>query len=111
MNTVTFTFLLRRQTFLNRSINREGFNGEPIVVRYFYIEGIFDGLPEIILADSHDAIQLVGLVLTSMLILVVIKGVFTFCNDYLMSRVGHKLVCPSSQRIVHEDTFCSFRCA
>ncbi len=72
-------------------INREGFNGEPIVVRYFYTEGIFDGLPEIILADSHDAIQLVGLVLTSILILVVIKGVFTFCNDYLMSRVGHRL--------------------
>lgn len=83
--------ILAETTDLLILINREGFNGEPIVVRYFYNEGIFDGLPEIILADSHDAIQLVGLVLTSILILVVIKGVFTFCNDYLMSRVGHRL--------------------
>ena len=66
--------------------------GEPVVVRYFYFEGFFDGIPEIVLADRRDALQLVGLVLTSILILVIIKGVFTFCNDYLMSRVGHKLV-------------------
>ena len=83
--------ILAETTDILIRVSTEGFNGEPIVVRYFYIEGIFDGLPEIILANSHDAIQLVGLVLTSMLILVVIKGVFTFCNDYLMSRVGHRL--------------------
>ena len=83
--------ILAETTDLLVLISTKGFNGEPIVVRYFYIEGFFHGLPEIVLEDSHDAIQLVGLVLTSILTLVVIKGVFTFCNDYLMSRVGHRM--------------------
>lgn len=83
--------ILAETTDLLVFISTKGFNGEPIVVRYFNIEGFFHGLPEIVLEDSHDAIQLVGLVLTSILTLVVIKGVFTFCNDYLMSRVGHRM--------------------
>ena len=83
--------ILAETTDLLILIYTEGFKEQPIVVRPFYVEGIFDGLPEIILVDSHDAIQLVGFVITGILILVAIKGVFTFCNDYLMSRVGHKL--------------------
>lgn len=83
--------ILAETTDLLVLIKTKGFNGEPIVVRYFYFEGFFGGIPKIVLVDSRDALQLVGLVLTSILILVVIKGVFTFGNDYLMSRVGHKL--------------------
>ena len=83
--------ILAETTDLLVLIKTKGFSGEPIVVRYFYFEGFFGGIPEIVLVDSRDALKLVGLVLTSILILVVIKGVFTFCNDYLMSRVGHKL--------------------
>ncbi|MDE0300279.1 MAG: ABC transporter ATP-binding protein [Candidatus Poribacteria bacterium] len=83
--------ILAETTDLLVLITTEGFDAEPIVVRYFYVEGFFDGIPEIVLVDSGDALQLVGLVITSILILVVVKGVFTFCNDYLMSRVGHRL--------------------
>ena len=83
--------ILAETTDLLVLISTNGLNGESIVVRYFFVEGFFGGLPEIVLEDSHDAIQLVGLVLASILTLVVIKGVFTFCNDYLMSRVGHRM--------------------
>jgi subfamily B ATP-binding cassette protein MsbA len=86
-----YIHILAETTDLLILIRTKGFDGEPVVVRYFYIEGFFGGLPEIALVDRRDAFQLVGLVLTSILMLVVIKGVFTFCNDYLMSRVGHKL--------------------
>ena len=81
-----YIHILAETTDLLILIRTKGFDGEPVVVRYF-----FGGLPEIALVDRRDAFQLVGLVLTSILMLVVIKGVFTFCNDYLMSRVGHKL--------------------
>lgn len=66
--------------------------GEPVVIRYFQIEGFFDGIAEITLVDSSDALRLVSLLIASILILVLIKGVFTFCNDFLMSRVGHRLL-------------------
>ena len=77
---------------LLESIKTEDSGGEPVVVRYFQIEGFFDGLAEITLANERDALQLVSLIIGSILILVFIKGVFTFCNDFLMSRVGHKLL-------------------
>ena len=60
-------------------------------VRYFYFEDVFDGI-EIPLAAGGGAITLIGWVLASILTLVLIKGVFTYCNDYLMTRVGYQLI-------------------
>ena len=63
----------------------------PIKVRYFYVKDVFEGI-EIPLPDSGAAITLVGWVITGIFALVLIKGIFTYCNDYLMARVGNKLI-------------------
>ena len=63
----------------------------PINVRYFHFKNVFEGI-EIPLPDTDAVITLVGWVLAGMLTLVVIKGTFTYCNDYLMARVGNKLI-------------------
>lgn len=63
----------------------------PINVRYFYVKDVFKGI-EIPVPDAGAAITLVGWVLAGIFILVVIKGAFTYCNDYLMARVGNKLI-------------------
>ena len=51
----------------------------------------FDGL-EITITDANDAFTLIGWVLGIILTLVMVKGGFTYCNDYLMARVGYQLI-------------------
>lgn len=63
----------------------------PIHVRYFYVKDVFEGI-EIPLPDADAAITLVVWVLGGIFTLVIIKGAFTYCNDYLMARVGNKLI-------------------
>ena len=87
-----YIHILAETTDILKEIDTQDRRGEPVVVRYFYIEGLFDGIGGIVLAGKRDALRLVGLVIASTLILVVIKGISTFCNDFLMSRVGHKLI-------------------
>ncbi len=80
-----------------------------ISVRYFYIEGLFDGFNRKFLVEKkHDAIWLVGGVVASVLILVVIKGIFTYCNDYLMARVGHKLIVRVRNELYERIVFAPF---
>ena len=87
-----YIHILAETTDILKEIDTHDRREEPVVVRYFYIEGLFDGIGGIVLAGKRDALRLVGLVIASTLILVVIKGISTFCNDFLMSRVGHKLI-------------------
>jgi subfamily B ATP-binding cassette protein MsbA len=61
------------------------------VVRYFHVKGVFKGI-EIAIPDAKAALKLIGWVVAGILGLVFIKGVFTYSNDYLMARVGHKLI-------------------
>ena len=66
---------------------------EPVRVRYFQREvGLlaFDGF-EISLLNPSDALKVFLWLLGGMLVLIFIKGVFAYCNDYIMARVGHKL--------------------
>ena len=65
---------------------------EPVSIRYFRIKGMFafEGF-EISLADANDALKVFLWLLCGMLILIFIKGIFAYCNDYVMARVGHKL--------------------
>jgi subfamily B ATP-binding cassette protein MsbA len=72
-------------------IETHRFENGAIPVRYFYFEGVFDGI-EIAITDARTAFKLVGWVLSGILILVLIKGVFTYGNDCLMARVGHQLI-------------------
>ena len=72
-------------------IETDRFETGAVHVQYFYIEDVFDGFT-VSLADAGGALQLVSWVLVGILMLVLIKGSFTYCNDYLMARVGHKLV-------------------
>jgi subfamily B ATP-binding cassette protein MsbA len=44
------------------------------------------------LADTKAALRLISLILSIILALVVAKGILTFGNTYLMSRVGQKLI-------------------
>ena len=68
---------------------------EPVTVRYFQREGgsgvfAFDGF-QVVLANTNDALGYFLWLLGGVLILVFIKGVFVYGNDYVMARVGHKL--------------------
>ena len=72
-------------------IATQRFEDGPIQVRYFHLEKVLDGL-EITITDASDAFKLIGWVLVVILTLVVVKGGFTYCNDYLMARVGYQLI-------------------
>ena len=68
---------------------------EPVSIRYFRHEGSveifsFDGF-EITLTSAGDALKAFLWLIGGMLILVFIKGLFYYGNDYVMARVGHKL--------------------
>ena len=72
-------------------ITTQRFEDGPIEVQYFHLEKVLDGVT-ITIADASDAFKLIGWVLAGILTLVVVKGTFTYCNDYLMARVGHQLI-------------------
>ena len=89
--------LLAIRLLFNDTINALGIVSgntftEPVSIRYFRIEGMFafEGF-EISLADANDALKAFLWLLCGMLILIFIKGIFAYCNDYVMARVGHKL--------------------
>ena len=66
---------------------------EPVSIHYFQREvGMitFDGF-EVSLANAGDALKAFMGLLGGMLVLIFIKGIFVYCNDYVMARVGHKL--------------------
>ena len=66
---------------------------EPVSIHYFQREvGMItlDGF-EVSLANAGDALKAFMWLLGGMLVLIFIKGIFVYCNDYVMARVGHKL--------------------
>lgn len=65
---------------------------EPVAIRYFHIEGIFnfEGF-EIVLPDAGAALRAILWLLGGFLVLGALKGIFVYGNDYLMARVGHKV--------------------
>ena len=68
---------------------------EPVSIHYLRHEGdieifTFDGF-EITLTSANDALKAFLWLVGGMLILVCVKGIFTYCNDYVMARVGHRL--------------------
>lgn len=65
---------------------------EPVVIRYFQIESIFhfEGF-EIVLPDAGAALRAILWLLGGFFVLVVLKGIFFYGNDYLMARVGHQV--------------------
>lgn len=72
-------------------IANQRFEDGPIQVRYFHLDKVLDGV-EITIRDASDAFKLIGWVLGGLLALVVVKGGFTYSNDYLMARVGYQLI-------------------
>ena len=69
----------------------QDFDDGPVHVQYFHFERVLDGIT-ITITDASDTFKLIGWILASILTLVVVKGGFTYCNDYLMARVGYQLV-------------------
>ena len=65
---------------------------EAVSITYFQRKGIFafEGF-EMSLLDAREALHAVLWLLAALLVLVFIKGVFVYGNDYLMARVSHKL--------------------
>lgn len=65
---------------------------EPVTIRYFQIDGIFsfEGF-EIALPDLDAALRAIFWLLGAFLVLVALKGVFAYGNDYLMARVAHQV--------------------
>ena len=72
-------------------IATQRFEDGPIQIQYFHLESVLDGV-EITITDASDAFKFIGWVLAVILTLVVIKGGFTYGNDYLMTRVGYQLI-------------------
>ena len=62
-----------------------------ITVSYFKFKEYFTGLKYTIKTES-DALRLVFILIAGIFILVVVKGIFSYGNVYLMSRVGYKVV-------------------
>ena len=65
---------------------------EPVAIRYFQIEGIFhfEGF-EIVLPDAGAALRAILWLWGGFLVLIALKGIFVYGNDFLMARVGHKV--------------------
>ena len=68
---------------------------EPVSIHYLRHERsveifAFDGF-EITLTSAGDALRAFLWLVGGMLILVFVKGIFTYGNDYVMARVGHRL--------------------
>ena len=90
--------LVAIQILLNDTINALGIVSgstfeEPVSIHYFQRESsmiTFDGF-EISLTNASDALKAFLWLLGGMLVLIFIKGIFVYCNDYVMARVGHKL--------------------
>ncbi len=90
--------LVALQILFNDTINALGVVSgstfeQPVSIRYFQREEgmiAFDGF-EILLTNANDALKAFLWLLGGMLVLIFIKGVFAYCNDYVMARVGHKL--------------------
>ena len=104
-----YIHILAETTDILKQIERKDRGGEPVVARFFYVEGRFDGIGGFALVEKRDALRLVGLVIVSTLILVVIKGVSTFCNDFLMARVGHKLIVRVRNELYEKIVFAPLR--
>ena len=62
---------------------------QPIPIRYFYIKHVFEGF-EITLTDVKSAINFFLWMISGVLILVFVKGIFSYGSDFLMERVGNK---------------------
>ncbi len=90
--------LVALQVLLNDTLNALGIVGgntfeEPVSIHYFQRESgmiTFDGF-EISLTNASDALKAFLWLLGGILVLIFLKGVFVYCNDYVMARVGHKL--------------------
>ena len=90
--------LVALQILFNDTINALGIVSgstfeEPVSIHYFQRESsmiTFDGF-EISLTSASDALKVFLWLLGGMLVLIFIKGIFVYCNDYVMARVGHKL--------------------
>lgn len=90
--------LVALQILFNDTINALGIVSgstfeEPVSIHYFQRESsmiTFDGF-EISLTNASDALKAFLWLLGGMLVLIFIKGIFVYCNDYVMARVGHKL--------------------
>ena len=64
---------------------------KPLIIRFFTIPNFFDVIPFAI-ANQQAAIYLIGYVLGGGLCLVLIKGIFSYFNSFLMDLVGLKLI-------------------
>ncbi len=62
---------------------------QPIPIRFFNIKYVFEGF-EITLTDVRSAINFFLWMIVGVLILVFVKGIFSYGSDFLMERVGNK---------------------
>ena len=64
----------------------------PVSIYFLQYDKIiaFDGF-QLSLENANDALKAFLWLLGGMLVLILVKGIFVYCNDYVMARVGHKL--------------------
>ena len=77
--------------------------GLPAKVSYFHIKGYLPGINPT-LKDLGDAFRLVMFIAAGLFLFVIVKGIFTYGNAYLMFRVGYKLVVRLRQEMYNKIT-------
>ena len=74
-----------------KSIETHTFDEKPLIIKFFKVNRIFNGIPFAI-ADQQVALHLIGYVLGGAFCLVLVKGIFSYFNSFLMDLVGLKLI-------------------
>ncbi|MEC9258775.1 MAG: ABC transporter transmembrane domain-containing protein, partial [Candidatus Poribacteria bacterium] len=74
-----------------KSIETHTFDEKPLIIKFFKVNRIFNGIPFVI-ADQQRALLLIGYVLGGAFCLVLVKGIFSYFNSFLMDLVGLKLI-------------------
>ena len=87
-----------------KSIETHTFDENPLFIGFFKVNGFFGGIPFVI-ADQQAALRLVGYVLGGAFCLVLVKGVFSYFNSFLMDLVGLKLITQLKNEVYEKIVF------
>ena len=87
-----------------KSIETHTFDENPLIIGFFKVNGIFNGIP-LSIPDRRIALHLIGYVLGGAFCLVLVKGVFSYFNSFLMDLVGLKLITQLRNEVYEKIVF------
>jgi len=89
-------------------IEERGFEKGVLTLNYFKIEAfnktLFNGY-ELKIENTRQALHIIFFVMTGVITIIFIKGIFLYSNSYLMFRVGYKIIIRLRQELYNSITF------